>query len=265
MRTHETAMKGSEKGASSLAIEAAVSTYLFDPLQKSDPFLPAGMAEALLALVDGASCEDDLLSALDCAAIDPALRGVSKLPLPSSAEKLWQVGKAVLIARESVRFTIGARAANKLEQVGLLAVELAQLVSDGAIPKSATGKTSEFRLYNPKVPVELNQAIAAFHIAHVAELCIFAASTVRRKKLPAVIGRGLVNAMERGLSEFMPWLLLDTRVTFTAETRAKLPRLNFIEIFERHHRRMSKLDALHRAATTIPSAPKARRRATSAG
>ena len=258
--------KEPEKGASSRAIEAAVSAYVFDTLGKRDPILPDSIAAALLSLVDGVTSEDELLGALDCAAIDPQLVGIAKFPLPSSEEKLWHVGKSVLVAREVVRFTIGARAASKLEQVGMLAMDLFDAVSNTVSQKPGTvAKASGSLLYDPRVPVELNEAIAAFHMAHVAELCIYAASYCRRKKLSAVIGRGLVSAMEKGLLAFMPWLLLDTRVTFTAETRAKLPRLNFVEIFERHQRRMAKLDTLHRAATAIPSPPKARRRASNAG
>ena len=52
----------------------------------------------------------------------------------------------------------------------MLAMDLFDAVSDTVSQKPCTAaKSSGSLLYDPRVPVELNEAITAFHMAHVAE------------------------------------------------------------------------------------------------
>ncbi len=104
-------MKGSEKGASTRAIEAAMAVFLHDPLSKAAPLLPNNTTSALLSLVDDAADAEDLRAALDCAADDPDLKDVGFFSLPTLVNELWHVGASTMTAHENVRFAIGAKAA----------------------------------------------------------------------------------------------------------------------------------------------------------
>lgn len=258
MRTNH-ALKSSEKGASSRAIEAAVRAYLCDPLARPNPLLPDTMTEALLALIDGAKDAQDLAEALDCAADDPRLQETASIPLRPLEDELWHVGHTTIICREHVRHAIGAKAASKLEEVAVMLQDLSRAAADlfgDEIRKTQHLPRPKAVVFDPSVPTELNQALARFHMALVAELCLVAASNSRRKRVPSAIGMALVNTIEQGLCAFMPWLLLAPAVSFSAETRAKLPRLEFDSIFERHFEQMA---ALNEAFPIVEKSPTKRR------
>lgn len=234
-------MKGSEKGASSRAIEAAISFFLPDLPSRAAPLLPDNTTKALLGLVDDATDAEDLRAALDCAADDPDMQEVGSFSLATLVNELWHVGASTMVAHERVRFSIGAKAANRLDQVGPMMRDLwlasadfqsRQKHSHAAVPH----EKAKLLVYDPTIPNELNEALAKFHMAIIALFVILAASTARRRKLSPALAMTLVDAIDEGLSLFMPWMLLSPAVSFTAETRARLHELDFESIFERHYR-----------------------------
>lgn len=251
--THSLTTKA-ERGASSRAIEAAVSAYLFDPLAKPTPLLPSETSKALLELLD---CDPrDLRSMLDCAADDPRLTEIGLIPLRAMLDEIWIVGQTTTVVHERVRFTLGARAGHKLDEVGPMVRDLtfaaADIVGSGRRHGNAPTERGQVVVYDPNVPTELNRALAMLHMAMLSQLAIVAASTVRRRKVPSALGMALVQIIEEGLSLFMPWLLLVPTVSFSTETRAKLPRLDFDSIFERHFRQMNALDRAFLEQTDRP-------------
>lgn len=242
MRTTHTTTKGSEKSPSSRAIEAAISVFLYDPLSKAAPLLPDQTTKALLSLVDDATDAADLLQALDCAADDPDLKDVGFFSLPTLVNELWHVGASTMTVHEKVRFAIGAKASNRLEQVGPMMRDLWLAAADfQSKQRHYTDERATPIVYDPTIPTELNEALAKFHMAIVALMVILAASTARRKRLAPSSALTLVDTVDEGLSLFMPWMLLSPSVSFSAETRARLRTLDFDSIFERHFRQSEAL------------------------
>lgn len=250
MRTTQTMMKGSEKGPSSRAIEAAVTAYLHDPRSSTGPRISAETQAALRKLVKESANETALREALDCAADDPALN-LDHVPIASLIEDIWTVGQSTMIAREWVRFTLGSRATRKLEDIGPMVRDLWQSAADFVATKRSTKGAGHSKpiVYDPDVPSELNLAFARFHMAVVAQAAIVAESLGPRRKLSAPIAQTLVDVMEEGFSAFMPWMIFSHTANFSDETRLRLPRPDFEAIFARHFRQTEALAAFVKSST----------------